>query len=292
MTILGKILVFVNLIFSLVTGALVIMVYVTQNNWVDGFDKLKKNYQVAEANSRMYAQEVEETKAKCNSDMRTFQAQVRAAQQEVAAAKQNLEAKTAELSQIDARSRLTNNNVSEATEELNRVKLERDRLKEVVKQKEEKMVTMESQNTRWRNDAITADITAKSEQERNRQLLDQLAALTKELERRQTPGAGSASPHVTSYGQRPPADDVEGTVLETDAKSDLVTISIGSDSGVNKGNTLVVYRLKPRPEYVGTLSVIDSQPREAVARPIKPLRAGPVQKGDIVASRVLATGRQ
>jgi hypothetical protein len=206
MTILGKILVFVNLVFSLVTGALAIMVYVTQNNWVDGFDKLKKNYQVSEANSRM--------------------------------------------------------------------------LKEVLKQKEEKMVTMESQNTRWRNDAITADITAKSEQERNRQLLEQLAALTKELERRQAPGA-----------QRPPADNVEGTVLETDAKSDVVTISIGSDSGVKKGNKLVVYRLKPRPEYIGELSVIDSQPKEAVARPIKPLRAGPVQKGDIVASRVMATGR-
>ena len=213
MTILGKILVFVNLIFSLVIGALVIMVYVTQNNWVDGFDKLKKNYQVSEANSLMYAQEAEETK-------------------------------------------------------------------EVLKQKEETMVTMESQNTKWRNDAITAYITAKSEQERNRQLLDQVAALTKELERRQAPGA-----------QRPPADDVEGTVLETDAKSDVVTISIGSDSGVKKGNKLVVYRLKPRPEYIGELNVIASQPKEAVARPIKPLRAGPVQKGDIVASRVIATGR-
>jgi hypothetical protein len=291
MTILGKILVFVNLIFSLVTGALVIMVYVTQNNWVDGFDKLKKNYQVSEANSRMYAQEVDEAKARCNKELSVLQAQVRAAQQEVVAARQLLDAKTAEWTQAEARSKLTNNNVNEATEELNRRKLEIDRLKEVLKQKEEKMVTMETQNTKWRNDAITADITAKSEQERNRQLLDQVAALTKEVERRQAPGAGSATAHTTSYGQRPPADDVEGTVLEIDAKSDLVTISIGSDSGVNKGNTLVVYRLKPRPEYVGTLSVIDSHPKEAVARPIKPLRAGPVQKGDIVASRVLATGR-
>jgi hypothetical protein len=291
MTILGKILVFVNLIFSLVTGALVIMVYVTQNNWVDGFEKLKKNYQVSEANARMYAQEVDEAKAKCNKELSALQAQVRAAQQEVASARQLVDAKAAELSQIQGRSMLTNNNVSELMEELNRRKLELDRLKEVLKDKEEKMVRMESQNTRWRSDAITAGITAQSEQDRNRQLLDQLAALTKELDRRQAPGAGSATPHTTSYGQRPPADDVEGTVLETDAKSDLVTISIGSDSGVNKGNTLVVYRLKPRPEYIGQLSVIDSRPKDAVARPIKPLHAGPVQKGDIVASRVLATGR-
>jgi len=270
----------VNLIFSLVTGAFVIMVYVTQNNWVDGFDKLKKNYQVSEANSRMYAQEVEETRTKCNGEANNLKEQISVARQEVASTKRQLDAKAVELSQIDSRSRLTNNNVSELMEELNRRKLELDRLKEVLKQKEETMVTMESQNTMWRNDAITADITAKSEQERNRQLLDQVAALTKELERRQAPGA-----------QRPPADDVEGTVLEPDAKSELVTISIGSDSGVKKGNKLVVYRLKPRPEYIGELSVIDSRPKEAVARPIKPLRAGPVQKGDIVASRVMATGR-
>src|SRR5438105_242371 len=108
MTILGKILVFVNLIFSLVTGALVIMVYVTQNNWVDGFEKLKKNYQVAEANSRMYAQEVEEAKSKCNAEVSGLKKRILEAQQEVAAARQALDAKTAELSQIDARSKLTN----------------------------------------------------------------------------------------------------------------------------------------------------------------------------------------
>jgi beta-lactamase regulating signal transducer with metallopeptidase domain len=108
------------------------------------------------------------------------------------------------------------------------------------------------------------------------------------------PPASDAPP--APVDQPPPADDVEGTVMvegtvtETDAKSDLVTVSIGSESGVTRGNTLLVYRLKPRPEYVGTLSVIDSQPKEAVARLIKPLRAGPVKKGDIVTSRVPATG--
>ena len=51
---------------------------------MDGFDKLKKNYQVAEANSRMYAQEVEETKAKCNSDTaHSFKPRFALPQQEV-----------------------------------------------------------------------------------------------------------------------------------------------------------------------------------------------------------------
>jgi hypothetical protein len=291
MTILGKILVFVNLLFSLVTGALVIMVYVTQNNWVDGFEKLKKNYQVSEANARMYADEAVEANKSTDKLKRERDSAIQKGQREVAQIQQALDAKTAELSQIDARGRLTSNNVNTATEELNQRKLEIDRLNEVLKQKDQKMVKLEEANTLFRNQAITSDITAKSEQERNRQLLDQIAALTKELDHRQTP-AGATAAHVTSYGQRPPADDVEGTVVETDAKSDLVTISLGTDNGVNKGNTLVVYRFKPRPEYVGTLNVIDADFHQAVARPVKPLRAGPVQKGDVVASRVLATGRQ
>jgi beta-lactamase regulating signal transducer with metallopeptidase domain len=105
------------------------------------------------------------------------------------------------------------------------------------------------------------------------------------------------APLAPPVDRTPPAGEVEGTemvegtVTETDAKADFVTVSIGSDSGVTRGSTLLVYRLKPRPEYVGTFTVIDSQPKEAVARLIKPLRAGPVKKGDIVTSRIPAPGR-
>jgi hypothetical protein len=290
MTILGKILVFVNLIFSLATGALIIMVFVTRTNWEDGFQKVKKSYEVSEANKRAYAQELEEAKRSAETQIRNLQQEVRNSKQQEAQLQQQVAAEQANLGTVESRSKLVDKNVQEATEELNRRKLEIDNLKKVLKDKEDRMVKMEGQNTDYRNKAITAEITAKSEQERNRQLLDQIAALTRDLERRQAPG-GNGSAHVSSYGQRPPPDDVQGTVLETDTKSDLLTISIGSDAGVNVGNTLVVYRLKPRPEYVGSVTVIHADFHEAVAKPIKPLRAGPVQKGDIVASRVLATGR-
>ena len=40
MTVLGKILVFVNLVFSLVTAGLIVMVFTTRTNWNDAFKKL------------------------------------------------------------------------------------------------------------------------------------------------------------------------------------------------------------------------------------------------------------
>ena len=290
MTILGKILVFANLIFSLAVGALVIMVFVTQTNWEDGFAKLKKRYEVAEANSRMYAQEVDEARRASDDKVRKLQDEVRNSKQALAGMQQQLAAQQAEFNAVEARGKLTESNIKEATEELNRRKLEIDNLKTVLKQKEDTMVAMETQNTSYRNQAITAEITAKSEQERARQLLGEVAELNKDRERRQPP-SGTTTSRVLSSSQRAPIDDVEGTVLETDAKSGLVTISIGSDAGVTRGHTLEVYRLKPRPEYVGTITVIDAHFKESVARPITPLRAGPVQKGDTVASRILASGR-
>src|SRR5437868_5245597 len=39
MTVIGKILVFVNLVFSLITAGLIVMVYTTRTNWADAYNK-------------------------------------------------------------------------------------------------------------------------------------------------------------------------------------------------------------------------------------------------------------
>src|SRR5205085_2667341 len=49
MTVVGKILVFVNLIFSLLTAGLIIMVYTTRTNWHDANTKLQSAMQVTQA---------------------------------------------------------------------------------------------------------------------------------------------------------------------------------------------------------------------------------------------------
>src|SRR5262249_44185721 len=77
--------------------------------------------------------------------------------------------------------------------------------------------------------------------------------------------------------------DVEGVVKAVDAKTGFVTISIGSDAGIHKGQTLEAYRLKPVPAYLGTIEVVDTKPAEAVARESARLR-GHLEVGDRVAS--------
>ena len=85
--------------------------------------------------------------------------------------------------------------------------------------------------------------------------------------------------------KNPPAENVEGMVTKVDAKTGLVTVSVGSDDGLVKGHTLEVFRVNPA-KYLGTVRVLETTPHEAVAQPVGRLLA-PVQQGDKVASKIL-----
>ena len=67
-------------------------------------------------------------------------------------------------------------------------------------------------------------------------------------------------------------------------------ISLGSDQGVNEGNTMEVYRLRPKPEYLGSIKILEAYHTKAVGRVMKSEDAGrhsPVVKGDEVASKIM-----
>jgi Cu/Ag efflux protein CusF len=93
------------------------------------------------------------------------------------------------------------------------------------------------------------------------------------------------APAGAAARKNPPAEKLDGVVKQVDVAAGLVTISIGSDAGLQKGHTLEVFRIKPQPRYVGTLTVVEVQPTTAVGR----VKGGKdaVQVGDLVASRPL-----
>ena len=59
MTVVGKILVFLNLVFSLVVGAFAVMDYTARTHWVDGFNTLKARYDVLQSVSNTYRSEAD-----------------------------------------------------------------------------------------------------------------------------------------------------------------------------------------------------------------------------------------
>ena len=93
MTIFGKILVFINLLFSLVVGALVIFVYIARTNYAYEYDKLTKRYDVSQAN----AQQAHAARIKAEVDLENY---VKKADGDVKTVEALLKARTDELDQL------------------------------------------------------------------------------------------------------------------------------------------------------------------------------------------------
>jgi hypothetical protein len=285
MTVLGKIFVIVNLLFSLVTAALILMVFVTRTNWKEQFDVLSNRYEsLKRSRDALVAEAEEERKAKQQTET--------ALATEQAARKKDAQGHAQALADRDATVRglqgqldSTRANLQAATVDLNRRQQEVANLKTVDAGKDKKINELESANKDFRDRAVAAELNYGSEHERNTLLLKQLEQTARDMERQQQPRGGRPAP-AGAVAMRYPNLDVRGTVLESDQKTGLVTISLGSDAGLEVGHVLQVYRTDPRPEYVGEIRIVDTHPKQSVGRAVMPLRAGPVKEHDTVASNI------
>jgi hypothetical protein len=285
MTILGKILVLVNLVFSLVTAFLIVAAYSTRTNWKAGYDKANNLYQVTLADGKFWKDEVDKAKTKGDQDVAVVKKQVEVVTKERDDKQKEVDAQTNLFKEADARAKKEQAATQVVTEELNRRKMEVQKLQDLIVARDKQLNDQETRMKDMRDLKVAAEINWKSEADRAQRLQTEVANISRD----RAPAAKGAVPAVAGAATvKLPPEDVEGIILETDAKSRLVTVSLGSDAGISPGTTLQVYRLKPRPEYVGTIKIVDAHHHESVATPV---RAAAIQKGDIVASRIGGNSR-
>jgi RNA polymerase sigma factor (sigma-70 family) len=91
----------------------------------------------------------------------------------------------------------------------------------------------------------------------------------------------NAPPPPKPKVERPAGESVEGVVREVSPEG-LLKISSGSDAGVQPGQTLDVYRLKPEPKYLGKITVMSVTAHEAVAKVQPGTFMGPIREQDRV----------
>lgn len=281
MTTLGKILVFVNLVFSVITGALIVMVFSTRTNWQSSYKKLETYYKVSEANVKAYAEDIKALKAKDDAEVKRLNGELAKLNGQVTALNKALSDKDlihkADMSKL----REAGLNDEAITRELLQRRDEVKQLQGIVATRDEKLLALETKNKDLLDRYVRADIAARSAHDRAQRLVETVDGLSKEVDRLKIGGS------LAGATERKPPEDVKGIILETDAKNNLVTISIGSDSGISKGNTLEVYRLKPEPKYLGKIRVLEVNHHEAVAKPVAVQRTAMIQKGDTVASTIM-----
>lgn len=78
----------------------------------------------------------------------------------------------------------------------------------------------------------------------------------------------------------------QGVVIQVDSLG-LMQISLGTDDGVNVGDQLDVYRLKPQPKYVGRCKVTNAVARSCVAELRIPVKGIQATAGDHVTKELL-----
>jgi predicted RNase H-like nuclease (RuvC/YqgF family) len=78
---------------------------------------------------------------------------------------------------------------------------------------------------------------------------------------------------------------IQGLVKEVQPSGSIV-ISIGSTAGLKKGDTLEVYRLKPKPLYLGQIMITEVTANEAVARQVGVFRPDTIRPGDEASTKL------
>jgi hypothetical protein len=227
------------------------------------------------------AKELAELRARHEAAM----AEVRQLAESLATARQAVQERERQVQLLEAKARDAEATLKKFAEQVKQVRDKdavaiQERFQEIVKKVDE--LTRERESLR---DRLTgAEIQARALEARNADLQARLAETQRQLALLR---AGATDPPVKAPPRgNPPAANVEGMVKQVQADTGLMTISIGSDAGLEKGHTLEIFRLAPKPQHLGIVVVVDVNPREAVCKPVgKP--AEPIKQGDRVASRIL-----
>jgi hypothetical protein len=289
MTPVGKILVFVNLIFSLFVGAMGLMVFTADTNKNAEIVKVQREREVLKASNTTYQEENKTLQESGSSSVKEKEVEIAKLKTEVEdfkRVKDDLDKKYNEASKkLNEKDIVLQTAVAESSRRQEQNAQMSEILKAEVKRNSEISTLLEQTRAKEISERIAAQ-TFKSTNER---LEVQLREMAKDMERAKA-GGTSALAQVNKASKNPPPDNIEGMVKVADS-SGLIKISIGSDAGLTKGHTLEVFRLSAvatQSKYLGTVRILEVTPNEAVAQPVKPLSDKPIA-GDRVASRILGS---
>ena len=289
MTPVGKILVFVNLIFSLFVGAMGLMVFTADTNKNAEIVKVQRERDVLKASNTTYQEENKTLQESGSSSVKEKEVEIAKLKTEVEdfkRVKDDLDKKYNEASK-----KLNEKDIvlQTAIAESSRRQEQNAQMSEILKAEVRRNSEISTLLEQTRAKEISERISAQTFKSTNERLEVQLREMAKDMERTKS-GGTSALSQVNKASKNPPPDNIEGMVNVADS-SGLIKISIGSDAGLTKGHTLEVFRLSAvatQSKYLGTVRILEVTPNEAVAQPVKPFSDKPIA-GDRVASRILGS---
>lgn len=305
MTVVGKILVFLNLVFSLVVGAFAVIDYTARVHWADAYSKVKTQNDVLRSSSETYkreadqlAKEKEELYSRLNGERVQWApltkddkdagfrvgeaalAALRSRGKMVDDLKVRLESLQKQLADEKGKAATYRAMESAYKSDVERRQADSTLIRSQLKDELDKNFKLVRDMNQMRDDMVQAQIQARTLKDRNTQLEDALRKTQTDLAQAKVIGArGSAT-----AGANPPAENIEGLVRR--AEGNLVTISLGTDAGLSRGQTMEVFRLGQTPKYIGRIRIVEVTATQSVGQASGKLST-PIQAGDRVASRIV-----
>ncbi len=281
MTFVGKILVIVIMVFSLLFLGISTVAFVTAKNWKDETETQKKKVAEQTSKVRDLTAAVDAAKkdaAKAQADQQAFITQIEGRNKALEDDKKTVEAEvTAARAKLEVAQESASRALAEAGENFKETKQLRDQKAEVEKQANDYKLQQTELNDKIREN----ERQIKTLDDNNKDLRDRVARLSTLLRKN-----GLSDDITTVKGlESPPV--VQGEVARVNAANTQVEITIGSDDGIVAGHELFLYRTKPQPQYIGKIRILSVDPDQAVGQMIgRPVNGIKIKEGDIVSSTI------
>jgi hypothetical protein len=281
MTYVGKILVIVIMVFSLVFLTLSTVVFVTERDWKKEVDKLKGDLsksngllntakgEKADLEGTLKAQEdaAKQAQDDTNKQINQLKDEIAKRQEEITKQRQAVETsgENVRLAQLDADAKTKD--IEKARQLLRDVQLETAEYK-----KQEKDLKDEIFNLR-RELTVAKD--------NNKYLRESMVTLQNVIQ------GNGLDPNPEKYSKIKQPPEVDGEIVKGDAANRRFQISLGSDDGIGVGVELFVYRLQPKAEYLGKVKVQAVDNDQSVVTVIGTTPQGKkIREGDIVSTKI------
>lgn len=288
MSFLGKLLIGLQFVLSIMFLVFAGAVFSTQRNWKAAKEAVDANYAKLVKEKQDLQTEYDNYKNRLTRELQAEQQRAATAEGQAKLLKDQLDAVNIELvaaktARDDQRS-LAMVAVEEARQRREETLLERsinNNLHKLHNEKADRVKALEDVK-------FNLEIAEKALQEKHSKVLSDLAVMQKII------AANGLDPDPKSVaGLQTPPPAVDGKVLETKRGarngSDLVEISIGSDDGLAEGHKLSVYRpqtVERAAKYLGDIKLVYVTPDRSVGTVVLRAKNGNIERGDNVTSKL------
>lgn len=281
MTFVGKILVIVNMVFSILFLAFSATVFLTEKNWKDETVAKQKTINEKQEQIRKLTTERDQFKNDLEAAQKDRQATVAQLESQIKQMQSEVDLRQDEITKQRTSVETALESTRASQQEAQAYKNERDQALEQLRQAQLQSNEFKEQQLELRDEIRILERELEVAKGNNKRLREDVVILTNVIQQN---GLDADPRHIKQLAITP---TVEGQITRTGDRNQRFQISIGSDDGLVVGHELYVYRLQPKPEYLGKVRVSAVDNDQAVVSVIGSTPQGKkIEEGDIVSTKI------